>query len=280
MQATPNDVTPAIGGIDQQDFDQIQLLVGVYPYQKGLQKRIPGKTLIEQVPFAIGSIYVFYNVYGRGYILADYNGNIQITPVVIPPITLTAQPPNDLSFFDDFSGYSPVGLVSRLWGGGIWNNTIGICETIIDGFYDPFQVGTGPYTYVIWVPQPVTSVPQTEPLLTPSDIPFTYPTPPLPDVLLNTVYAHGDNSCEGQGTSPVTAYDFINYYYYEGGAIVDTFQSFEVPVGHITHWNGIKIGRLPDVDIGLVQGACPGPPPPIPLGYHLYANTGEFGLGA
>lgn len=282
MQATSNaGVTPAIAGIDQQDFQQIQLLQGMYPYQKGLQMRIPGKTLQSQQNTPVGGIEVFYNVYGRPYILSQFDGAIQIDPVTFQPITLPALPPWGNIWFDDFSGYSPDGLISNIWGAGVWDISPGICQTIIEGYFDPYAIFATIHAGGIGnIPsqQPKTvSIPSTPASsLGPNDPKFQYPLNP-PQVFLNIVTAEGDNSCEGQGTSPITATDFINFYNYETGPIVDTLLASGVTVGHITVFHGLRIGRMPDVDAGLVQGACPGPPPPTPKGYSLFGNDGSFG---
>lgn len=133
--------TLAIGGINQQDFKEIQLVQGTYPYQKGLQQRIPGKTLIQQQPGAvgIGSIYVFYLVLGRHYKLIDYGTNISIVETPLNPITLPALPPQGNTWFDNFASYD-IASVSRIWAAGVWAIGIGICETLIEGIIDPFLV--------------------------------------------------------------------------------------------------------------------------------------------
>lgn len=278
MQATNNaDVTPAIAGIDQQDFKEIQLLQGAYPYQKGLQQRIPGKTLQSQYGFAIGGIEVFYNVYGRSFILSEYDGSIQINPITFNPITLPALPPWGNTWFDDFSGYSPDGLISNIWGAGNWDISPGICQTIIDGYFDPFQVYSTVYSAFPSELQPkvVTTISTPATPATVNDPKFQYPLNP-PAIFLNIVTAEGDNSCEGQGTSPITATDSVAFVDYPTGPTLDTLYASSVTIGQITIWNGLRIGRMPDVDIGLVEGACPGPPPPVPKTYEIYGNTGGY----
>jgi hypothetical protein len=139
MLRTPSKPTLQLEGINQQDFNELQLVQGCFPFQIGLQKRIPGKTLLEQHPTPIGSIYVFYMVYGRHYQLLDFGDGIQIDETVIPPITLPGLPIAGNSWIDTFAGY-PDALLSRLWGAGIWPGTVGICETLIAGYIDPFLV--------------------------------------------------------------------------------------------------------------------------------------------
>lgn len=139
LQTNGSKPTLAIGGINQQDFKEIQLVAGTFPYQKGLQKRIPGKSLISINPNGVGSIYVFYLVYGRHYNLIDFGTSISITETPLNPITLPALPGIADTWFDNFAGYSDD-LVSRLWGAGMWATGIGVCETLIEGVIDPFLV--------------------------------------------------------------------------------------------------------------------------------------------
>jgi hypothetical protein len=139
MLRTPSKPTLQLEGTDQQDWTNLQLVQGCFPFQIGLHKRAPGKTLLEQHPNPIGSIYVFYLVYGRHYQFLDFGGSIQIVETPVPPIALPGLPPTDNSWFDTFSGYDD-GLISRLWGAGVWNNSVGICETLIQGIFDPFLV--------------------------------------------------------------------------------------------------------------------------------------------
>lgn len=137
MEATKGKPILALGGIDQQNFNSIQLVQGAFPYQIGLQKRIPGKSLIRVVPGEVGSIYTFYNVHGRFFSLVDF-GTLQIDEIVTPPIIIPPLPPESAEWLESFSTYDPVGLISRLWGGGQWSIGIGVCESIIQGVIDPF----------------------------------------------------------------------------------------------------------------------------------------------
>lgn len=139
MLATNGKSTLALGGINQQDFKEIQLVAGSWPSQVGLQQRVPGKTIQQVLNGPVSAIYPFYMVYGRAYTLTDF-GSLQIEEVEIPTITLPGLPPsNSNTFFDTFEGYIPE-IVSRIWGGGFWFHSVGICETIIDGIIDPFLV--------------------------------------------------------------------------------------------------------------------------------------------
>ncbi len=128
----------AIGGQNQQKFSELELVAGAYPYQVGLQKRIPGKTIQQVLSGPIGSIYVFYMVYGRMYRLLDF-GSLQITEIPIPPEPPWQPPQSSNTWYDTFEGYTPD-LISRLWGGGAWLYSVGICETIIQGKIDPYAV--------------------------------------------------------------------------------------------------------------------------------------------
>lgn len=285
LETSKAGIIPAIAGINQQDFDEIQLLSGMYPYQKGLQKRIPGKSLQKVYPSPVGSIFVFYNVYGRPYTSIDFGSSISIEPITIPPITLPALPPTGNSWYDDFSGYTPVGLISLLWGAGNWNDTVGVCQTIIDGWFDPFLVYPNVYAGGISKdpskqPQPLPTPPvdpETTPL-PPTDPKFQYPVNP-PDLFLNVILAEADNTCQGQGTSPANAIDFINFHDFAGGPVIETKRADSITPGTTVLWRGIKLGRLADVDIGLVVGDCPGPPQPVPVSYFLHGNDGSFGAG-
>lgn len=278
-------ITPAIAGIDQQNFDEIQLLAGAYPYQKGLQQRIPGKSLSEVISGPIGAIEVFYNVLGRPYTLIGYDGNISIEPINLPPWSIPALPPVGNSWFDDFSGYSPSGLVAFLWGAGVWMSTVGVCQSIIDGWFDPFLVYANVYAgginfdsskQPVALPPPSTD-PGTTPL-SPTDPQFQYPVHP-PDLYLNIVEGHADNSCQGQGTQPVFSIDFINYHAFPTAAVTGILTASSITPGTIFPWFTLRVGRLADVDIGLVQGDCPGPSMPPPVSYFYYANSGDFGNG-
>lgn len=131
----------AISGIDQQDIEQVQLVQGAFPFQVGLQQRIPGKTLLLEKTSPIGSIYVFYMVHGRFYTIVDY-GTIEIIPTPIPHITLPGLPPTLDMWFDAFD-YDP-GTISRIWGGGLWDSNPGVCESLIHGVFDPYRTGGTP----------------------------------------------------------------------------------------------------------------------------------------
>jgi hypothetical protein len=146
MLATEANLERVVKGFDQQNFDEIQLLQGAYPYQVGLQQRLPGKSLIRTLPNAIGSLYVFYMVYGRNYTFTDY-GSVEIEEVDVPPFVPPVIPPLGSSWFDDFESY-PDDLIAKFWGAGAWASYVGVCETLITGFIDPFGV----YDSVIPVP--------------------------------------------------------------------------------------------------------------------------------
>lgn len=174
MLETAGTSLKGIRGMEQQDFDGIEILQGMFPYQQGMQQRFPGKTLQDTKPFPIGSIYVFYLVYGRFYNLTNFGTNTEIEEVNIPPITLPALPPFGNTWFDDFSGYD-VGTISRLWGAGPWAIGIGVCETIIEGMIDPYLALDSGFNYLQQIPteqQPIPAppvdTPPTTPILPPS----------------------------------------------------------------------------------------------------------------
>lgn len=160
----------ALRGTDLQDFNEFQRVSGTYPYQEGLQRRIPGKTIIQIYNGEIGSIFVFYMVFGRTYTIIDF-GSLEITEIVTPPITIPALPPTSSRWYDDFSSYL-VDTISRLWGAGIWLVGIGVCETIIEGTIDYFLVDDNVFYQSIAtglqpIPAPPNDLPPVSPILPP-----------------------------------------------------------------------------------------------------------------
>lgn len=206
MLETNGDSTLALSGINQQDFTKIQLVSGVYPYQEGLQKRLPGKTLIQLYDGQVGSIFVFYMVFGRTYTFIDF-GSIEITEISVPPITLPGLPPTGNEWFDSFGSYL-VDTISRIWGGGAWLNAIGICETIIDGYIDAFNaLEGGIFIQTIPLEQqphdaPPVDTPDTPPILPPVGPQYPVSCATLPDQFYQT-FAIGDmfDSVQRQGGS-------------------------------------------------------------------------------
>lgn len=247
LTINPNAVTPSVHGIDQQDWSEIQNLRGVYPYQVGLQKRIPAKTLQESFGQGIGSIYVFYLVYGRFYTFIDF-GSIQIGEVKPPAITIPALPPAQSVWWDDFSGYTPDGLISMIWGGGDWLDGIGICETIIEGYFDPFLGGgfsppettIGPGGGIAVIDTPVD----------PTSPPYWYP-PGLVNVYLHErLYSlwpgEGDETLPENGA----ANDSIRIYDYSDPllrSLIDEIFASDLIVGRISIVYGLRIGRTPNL---------------------------------
>lgn len=105
----------------------------------GLQQRIPGKTFQQILTGPITAINVFYNVRGRNYKIIDY-GQQEIIEVDTPPIVIPPLPSKFTEWFDDFSGYAPDGLIARIWGAGYGNPNVGVVETYIRGFLDPWDL--------------------------------------------------------------------------------------------------------------------------------------------
>lgn len=138
LRTTDVKETPSLAGINQQDFSELQLVQGTFPYQQGLQKRVPGKTLQRIFDGPVSGIYVFYGGYARGAILVDFGTSLRIIDVPFFPVVLPALPPDQNIFDDNFSGYL-VDTISPLWGAGNWFNSVGVCQTIIQGYFDPFQ---------------------------------------------------------------------------------------------------------------------------------------------
>lgn len=286
LTTNPHAITPALKGVDNQNWSEIQKLDGLVPYQVGLQKKLPGKTLQRIYSNEIGSIYVFYLVYGRFYTLVDF-GSLEISPVVVPPITPPALPPNQTVWWDDFSGYSPNGVISKIWSGGAWQDGIGICETIIQGYFDPFMGGavTPPQQniQIIYIPvDPITPVDPTSP-------PYFYP-PGLADVVLK-IQTFTLIPPSGDETLPqdVVAQDTIDLFDYPlppEKNLLDTFIAESAHVGKIVVWNGLAIGRTPDQAKGDFSMGGPGQPhfnpdlpwpPPSAINYYKILTTGEFG---
>lgn len=165
----------AIGGTNQQDFQQIQLIAGTYPYQIGLQKRVPGKKVDRVLSGPIGSIYVFYMAYGRTYTLTDF-GSLQIDPIDNPNNDFPGLPPTTTSWFDNFADYEDD-LIAKYWGAGAWETGIGVCESLLLGFMDAYRVAdTVTPIPNEFVPRPGPSdieVPNTTPTNFPIDSAYT-----------------------------------------------------------------------------------------------------------
>lgn len=138
MLKTEGNLDRVVKGFNQQDFEELQLVKGTYPYQAGLQQRLPGKSLLRVLEGPIGSIYVFYMVYGRHFTFIDY-GAIEIEEVDIPPFIPPGIPPVSLMWFDNFESYVDD-IIQKFWGEGAWASYVGVCQTLIEGFIDPFQV--------------------------------------------------------------------------------------------------------------------------------------------
>jgi hypothetical protein len=274
--------TLAVAGIDQQDFDAIQLVSGAFPSLTGLQQRIPGKTLDRVYPSPVGSIYVFYNVYGRPFRSVDFqDGTIEIEETPLPVWRIPALSPVATSWFDDFFGYT-LGTVARLWGAGIWDGGIGVCETIIEGLIDPFLVYatiTGENPIPVYTPTVVTESAGT-PLGIVTGGAFDFPFG-IPDIVLIETSAVADNSCTGQGTQPFNVDDSINLYTTPGVPQGAVLHAYDLVLGQKVTWYGLSVGRASNIIIpGYVQGTCiiGLPPQPVAIVYYYNLNNGEFGV--
>lgn len=293
MLATDSNGKPtlAINGINQQDFTEIQLAKGSYPYQKGLQKRLPGKTLEQQFSSSVGSIYVFYLVFGRHYNLIDVSGTLTFVPVPVAPITVPALPPTGNTWFDDFSGYTPDGLISFLWGGGAWATTTGICQSIIDGIIDPFLVyatipGTSPIVLGSSIPS-VVPTPDPSPETTPADPGspgYLYPPGHLPQIITeNQPGTLWPSESSEELPQNVSIPDVVNYEDYPGAGVTDTLVATSITIGSIVNFHGVTVGRRSDVPFGDATAPTPPGPsidhpalPPNPINYYVYMD-GNFG---
>lgn len=286
LTTSPHAVTPALKGVDNQNWSEIQKLDGLVPYQVGLQKRLPGKTLQKIYANEIGSIYVFYLVHGRFYTLVDF-GSIEISPVVVPPITPPIIPPSQTVWWDDFSGYSPNGVISKIWGGGVWLDGIGICETIIQGYFDPFMGGgiTPPQQNIIIIYTPeIVATP-----VDPTSPPYWYP-PGVADVTLK-IQTFTLIPPAGDETLPqdVVLNDEIKLYDYPAPPeqnLLDILIANSIAVGKILIWNGLAIGRTPNQAKGDFSMGAPGQPhynpdlpypPPTSIIYFKILSTDAFG---
>ncbi len=271
-----------LDGTNQQDFEQIQLVSGAFPYQVGLQQRFPGKNLLAVFDGPIGNIFPFYNVYGRPYNLVDTNGRFIITPVPLNSITIPALATTGNRWFDSFGTYSPTGLIQLLWGEGAWpGDGIGVCQSIIEGFIDPFLIYAAIDVHSIpdFLPSvvPGSSIPATPDSTSPA---FAFPFTPC-NVYLRVTTATADNSCTGQGTETFSVADEITAFSAEGDPIIDqpVLHAYDITVKHSVLWHGIRVGRLPDITIpGYVQGTCPGPAQPVPIEYYLNIWDGSYGI--
>lgn len=278
LATNKHQVTLAFKGINQQDFKELQLVVGAYPSLTGLQQRFPGKTLQQQQASEVASIFVFYNTFGRNYILTEFDGTVQIDPVTPPTITLPALPPWNTGFlFDNFEGYSPDGLISPLWGAGIWNNTVGVCQTIIEGIISPFEIFAtifaGGLSKTKALQPQVVGAPSTPATpANPGDPAYLYPPKHRPDISIQYQFGESDNSCTGQGEEFVDFNDIVTLRNFPGGTGLDSIGATSITVGGITVWNNVKIGRTGDVNLGRLAGTCPGPPFPTPAAWDVYPD--------
>lgn len=268
--------SPVIAGIDQQDFKEIQLVEGSYPNLIGLQQRIPGKSLVSTKVGPIGSIYVFYMVYGRHYTLIDFGTGIEITPVIVPPITLPGLPPAQRKWFDTFKDY-PDHFVSKLWGSGDWIGPSAICETIISGKIDPYNLQG-------FIPPPPAGPGTTPGPSGGSDIPpgggpgFDYPPGWEVDVILYHNIGTYDVGCIGQGTFPVTSTDNLQYIDPPGYAPLSILYATDIAPGQIAEYHGVRVGRGTNT-LGLVQSECHIDLSPLParIEWYVYAD-GSYGI--
>lgn len=269
----------AIAGQNNQNFDEIQRVEGCFPFQIGLQQRFPGKALNRVFSSPVGSIYAFYNVYGRPYTLFAYNGSIEIEETPLPVWRIPALAPTSDAWFDDFSGYI-LGSIARLWGAGIWSGGVGICETIIEGIIDPFSVYdtiTSESPIPENVPHTISDsagAPTGQDTGTNYQFPFNHP-----QIVLAVRTAISDNSCTGQGTQSVIIVDSVKLYNTPGDFTGTTLHAGDLAIGQQIQWNGIRIGRIPNiVTPGFVIGTCPGPPFPTAIVYYHNINDNSFGV--
>jgi len=271
-----------IKGVDQQDFAEIQVLANCFPYRQGAQKRVPGKILEQKLSSPIFGIHTFYMVYGRRFNITDYGTDLEIIEELIPPIVLPALPPSTTSWFDSFSSYSPVGLISRLWGAGNWLTYVGICESLIYGVIDPFLVSDS--VAAIPVEDVPRTVPQDGTTTTTQDtgINFYFPNGAA-QIMLQRVIYDADYSCIGGGTVPVAVDDILNVYQYSGDPAPYVVGVLDIPILQSIAVESIRVGRSPNVAFGVANTTlCPNPPsifpnPPVGKVYYLIISSGEYG---
>lgn len=289
MIRTEGNKVLALDGVDQQDFEKLQEVAGCYPNLIGLQQRLPGKTIEQFLDGPILDIAVFYLYYGRPFRMINWGGTIEITKIPLVPWSIPVAPNTTNIWMEPFTDYEPVGLISRLWGAGIWLTGIGVCETLIEGYIDPFKVfaeiKSGEPTDVPTVVEDSSDTPAAED----TGPNFYYPRE-KPQIVLKRLNADGDLSCHGQGTTPQQIDDLINVYY-EPGNLKETVPVTDFVVKARTPFYGIVVGRVPDEYIGIVAtsppaspaiGCVSGPPsffpyPPDPTIYFYNINNGEYG---
>lgn len=284
MLQTPNEPTLQLEGIDQQDFKKLQLVKGTFPFQIGLQQRLPGKTLQRVMDGPVGSIYVFYLVFGRHYTLIDFGTGIEIEEVVVPPIEPPGLPPTDtLEWIDDFEGY-PSPLLSRVWGAGIWPFAVGICESIITAYVDPFLV----YATIPNPPEvedhpivvPVVGDPTTG-TVDPTSAEAMYP-PGYVDAVLQVNEGNQNNGCTGQGAPLVSNTGSVALRAFPGSTPIQVLIATDITIGTRVLFHGYNFGRIPNPYFGLTEGSCniffPGLNPPLPDApdFSIYVSDGSL----
>ena len=129
-----------IRGINEQldlvDPANIAVLKGTYPEKIGMQSRVPGKTLYQKFAYPINGIAVFYNVYGRRYMLWE-GLNLSIEEVEWESLNVTWTPPWFPDKYDDFEEYLelPIELMYLgFWPSGNPGRMFRVAQLAYDAF--------------------------------------------------------------------------------------------------------------------------------------------------
>ena len=123
--------------LDLVDPSNVALLKGTYPEKIGLQSRVPGKTMFKKFTYPVNGIAVFYNTYGRRYLLWE-GLDLTIEEVEWEPLTISWTPPWFADKYDDFEEYLEAPISSMLL--GFWpSGNAGYVVLVSTKCYDAFE---------------------------------------------------------------------------------------------------------------------------------------------
>ena len=128
-----------IRGINEQldliDPTNVAVLKGTYPEKIGLQSRVPGKTLFKKFDYPVTGIAVFYNTYGRRYLLWE-GLNLTIEEVAWD-FDFSWTPPWFPDKYDDFEDYleAPISLMYLgFWPSGNPGRVVRVSQSAYEAF--------------------------------------------------------------------------------------------------------------------------------------------------
>lgn len=125
--------------LDQTDPQNVVNLRGAYPALIGLQERVPGKTRTGEYAYPVNGVAVFYNVYGRRYLLWE-GLNLTIDGVSWD-LSLSWRPPVVEDGYDPLSDYLD-GAIGKLILGE-WNYfNEGTFVSLFPALYDTLEFYT------------------------------------------------------------------------------------------------------------------------------------------